>query len=49
MEMIKNCGIGVAMKNAIDELKSVAKFVTKSNDEDGVVVFLENNKFIYTN
>ncbi|WP_291580214.1 HAD family hydrolase [Clostridium sp. UBA6640] len=49
LEMIKNCGTGVAMKNAIDELKSVAKFVTKSNDEDGVVVFLENNKFIYTN
>lgn len=48
LEMIENCGIGVAMKNAIEELKSVANFVTKTNDEDGVATFLKNNNFIYT-
>ena len=43
LEMIENCGIGVAMENAMDELKAVANFVTKSNDEDGVATFLQNN------
>ncbi len=42
MEMIENCGVGVAMGNAVDELKSVADFVTKSNDEDGVAAFLQD-------
>ncbi|MCB1193106.1 MAG: HAD family hydrolase [Leptospiraceae bacterium] len=37
MEMIKNAGFGVALKNATDELKSVAKCVSNySNQEDGV-------------
>ena len=42
MEMIENSGVGVAMGNAVDELKSAADFVTKSNDEDGVVTFLKD-------
>ncbi|PFD28280.1 HAD family hydrolase [Bacillus cereus] len=49
MEMIEKCGIGVAMNNAVEELKSVAKFIAKSNDEDGVATFLESNNFIYVN
>ncbi|MFJ8353991.1 HAD family hydrolase [Bacillus paramycoides] len=49
MEMIEKCGIGVAMNNAVEELKSVAKFIAKSNDEDGVTTFLESNNFIYVN
>lgn len=40
MEMIENSGIGVAMGNAVDELKAVADHVTASNDEDGVATFL---------
>ncbi|MBQ2225891.1 MAG: Cof-type HAD-IIB family hydrolase [Prevotella sp.] len=34
--MIKDCGIGVAMGNAIPELKSIADYVTSSVDEDGI-------------
>ncbi|MBJ8053448.1 HAD family hydrolase [Bacillus cereus] len=51
MEMIEKCGIGVAMSNAVEELKSVAKFIAKSNDEDGVATFLESNSnsYIYVN
>lgn len=41
MEMIEQCGLGVAMGNAVDELKAVADQVTHTNDEDGVAQFLE--------
>lgn len=39
--MIKNAGFGVAMGNGKDEVKRVAKFVTATNDEDGVAVAIE--------
>ena len=39
-EMIRDY-IGVAMGNAYDEIKEVAKYITKSNDEDGIAYFLE--------
>ncbi|MEC5423632.1 Cof-type HAD-IIB family hydrolase [Virgibacillus sp. C22-A2] len=42
LEMIDYAGVGVAMGNAIDELKSIAKHVTHTNEEDGVGIFLEN-------
>ena len=38
MEMIQAAGVGVAMANAIPELKAVANRVTLSNDEDGVAI-----------
>ncbi|HLS35046.1 MAG TPA: Cof-type HAD-IIB family hydrolase [Bacillota bacterium] len=41
LEMIDYAGVGVAMRNAIDELKSVAKHVTSMNVESGVGTFLE--------
>ena len=34
--MLKYCGIGVAMGNAIDEVKAIADEVTLSNEEDGI-------------
>lgn len=34
--MIKYAGIGVAMENAVDDLKAVAQYVTLSNEEDGI-------------
>lgn len=43
-DMIEYAGLGVAMGNAPDYLKAAAKFVTHSNDEDGVRHVLE--KFI---
>ena len=33
-DMIKNSGIGVAVANSYDDLKSVAKYVTKNNVEN---------------
>lgn len=42
IEMIESCGVGVAMKNALQDIKDKADFVTdKSNYEDGIVDFLE--------
>ncbi len=42
LEMIDYAGVGVAMGNAIDQLKSVAKHVTATNEEDGIGLFLES-------
>ena len=36
MSMIKYAGLGVAMGNAEEELKSIADYVTDTNDNDGV-------------
>ena len=40
-EMIRDCGIGVAMGNAEPEVKLLADRITKSNVEDGVARMLE--------
>ncbi len=34
--MISEAGIGVAMKNAVQEIKEIADYITDTNDEDGV-------------
>lgn len=47
LEMIDYAGVGVAMGNAIDELKQVAKHVTDTNMDEGVRTFLESY-FNYT-
>lgn len=39
--LIATAGVSVAMGNAIDSLKALAKHVTLTNDEDGVAAFLE--------
>lgn len=41
LEMIDYAGVGVAMGNAIDELKAIAKHVTGTNEEDGIGNFLD--------
>lgn len=41
LEMIEHAGHGIAMGNAIDELKNIAKEVTLSNEEDGIAIYLE--------
>ena len=41
--MLKLCGTGVAMKNAIPQVKEVADFETLSNNEDGVAKYIEEN------
>ena len=40
LEMIEYAGVGVAMENAVDELKSLAKFSTTTNETHGVASFL---------
>ena len=41
VESIRNIGYGVAMGNAIEEVKNVADTVTATNEEDGVAQILE--------
>ena len=45
-EILQTAGVGVAMGNAIDEIKKLADFVTLDNDNDGVAVAIE--KFFAT-
>ncbi len=40
-EMLEKCGIGVAMGNALQQVKTNAKYIALSNDEDGVITFLK--------
>lgn len=41
IEMLKLCGKGIAMKNAVNEVKNIADELTLSNNDDGVAVYLE--------
>ncbi|GFN33905.1 Cof-type HAD-IIB family hydrolase [Paenibacillus xylaniclasticus] len=43
--LFHKCGFPVAMGNAIAELKNSAKYITESNDQDGVAVALE--RFVF--
>jgi Cof subfamily protein (haloacid dehalogenase superfamily) len=43
MEMIKGCGVGIAMENGIKEIKEIAKYVCRNNNEDGVGKWIEEN------
>jgi len=45
IEMLTQCGYGVAVSNAVDEVKKIADYITESNDNDGVAVFIEKNLF----
>lgn len=44
LHMIEYAGLGVAMGNGSEEIKAVADYITKSNEEDGVAHVI--NKFI---
>ena len=41
IEPIRECGCGVAVRNALECVKEAADAVTESNDEDGVARFLD--------
>ena len=42
IDMLKKCGVGVAMKNALPEVKDVSKYIAKkTNIENGIVEFLK--------
>lgn len=42
INMVKYAGMGVAMDNSKDDVKSVSDYITKTNDQDGVVYGIEN-------
>ncbi|MGG1571873.1 Cof-type HAD-IIB family hydrolase [Fictibacillus sp. NRS-1165] len=42
LEMIEYAGHGIAMGNAISELKNIANCVTATNEEEGIALYLEN-------
>ncbi|MFT7189446.1 MAG: HAD superfamily hydrolase (TIGR01484 family), partial [Sediminicola sp.] len=46
MEMLKHVGYGVAVGNAREELKQIAKSVTLQNTEDGVAYFIKQHIII---
>lgn len=41
LEILGGVGLGIAMGNAIEEVKKVAKIVIKHTDEDGLAQFIE--------
>ncbi len=41
IEPIRQCGCGVAVRNALEDVRAAADEITESNDEDGVARFLE--------
>lgn len=41
VDMVRHSGLGVAVNNAVGEVKAVADRITYSNDEDGVAIVLE--------
>ncbi len=43
VEMIKKCGIGVAVNNGVEEAKQAAHFICDANDNDGVAKFIEQH------
>ena len=44
-DLIDWAGTGVAMGNALNEIKAIANEVCLSNEEDGVAIWIENNVF----
>ena len=40
IEMVENCGVGIAMDNGIQELKNVADFVCANNDDSGIAQWI---------
>lgn len=42
-KMLRLCGVGVAVKNANEQLQSVADYVCDSNDRNGVIKWIKEN------
>lgn len=41
IEMLVECGTGVAMGNAPDDIKKLANIIAATNDDDGVAIEIE--------
>ena len=46
LEMLQHCGTGVAVANAIDEVKAAADYICDTNENDGVAKWLEERILI---
>ena len=44
--MIEETGLGIAMGNAVPELKSVAKYVTANIEEEGIAAACKHFNYI---
>ena len=49
IEMLKMCGTGVAVTNAVPDVQAIADSVTLSNDEDGVAEWIIQNVLMGSN
>ena len=45
-EMIEETGLGIAMGNAVPELKSVAKYITTNIEEEGITAACKHFNYI---
>jgi len=43
IDLLKYCGVGVAMGNALDEVKAVADFICDTNENDGAAKWIEEH------
>jgi len=43
IEMLKYCGIGIAMENSMPNVKEFANFICGNNNEDGVAKWINEN------
>ena len=43
VEMLRACGVGVAVANALSDVKSAANCICGANDDDGMARWLEEN------
>jgi len=46
IDFLNYTGIGVAVANALDEVKAVAKYICDTNENDGVAKWLEERILI---
>lgn len=44
-DMLKQCGIGIAVDNALPEIKKISDHICDNNDADGVAKWLDENIF----
>ena len=47
LSMIQAAGIGVAMANAQEKVRQAADYITRSNDDDGIVDVIDNLFYWY--
>jgi hydroxymethylpyrimidine pyrophosphatase-like HAD family hydrolase len=41
VELLRDCAVGVAVSNAVEDAKNAADYICGSNDEDGVAKWIE--------